>query len=191
MAIVCLMTIMMCFTSCNETSSKTTTFNIEETAKDCFTNICLKWAKCPDDFKLDNFETIYKSDSIVAITFITRGKNGFGGWHVAEKLGIYRIPTQCSVDSTNFDACYTIFDTEELYNAQYDDYRPNRYGLNTEGTSELWGKLKRGSVENKYLAFKILLGVGIDSNGNLNYGKLTSNEYFKTLEWYIEELVIK
>ena len=83
-------------------------FNIEDSAKTSFTNICLKWAKCPEEFKLDNFETVFKTDSIIVMKFMARGRNGFGGWSVRENLGIYRIPFD--TDSTHVDACYTIYD---------------------------------------------------------------------------------
>lgn len=195
--IICFMA--TCFTGCNENNNTPqpipATTNIETEAQKTFTQIYMKWAKYPDDLKLSDFETIFKTDSMVAIKFITRGKNSFGGYTLTENLGIYRIPidykdtplnkeafqtpwkTQHNIKQNNAEACYTIYDTEELEMAGYDDNSIKNV-LHGKHLSKCLDYIKDNNPQNDTLAYKCLLTIGNfrEYNGRLNGGTVTTDE---------------
>lgn len=62
----------LCFSCCS----------IEKDAVNQMKKTILEYAKNPDTFKISNIEIVYKSptDSLVVLSFISKGQNGFGGY---------------------------------------------------------------------------------------------------------------
>lgn len=56
--------------------------SIEKEAKNQMRKTVLELAKNPDTYKISNVKTIYKSptDSLVVLSFMGKGQNGFGGY---------------------------------------------------------------------------------------------------------------
>lgn len=82
MAIVCLMTMMMGFTSCG---------NIESDAISNMKNYMSNVAKNPKSLEITNINTIFKSDSCVVLTFTASGQNGFGGYSKSKYAYLYSV----------------------------------------------------------------------------------------------------
>ena len=145
--IVCLMTMVVNLTSCNDFESEAKS-NMEKHMKDI--------AKNSKTLEISNIETVFNADSCVALKFKASGQNGFGGYSKHEYVYLYSV---YNFNELGIKKIYALLNIDEELGAT------------------LWLQLKKDmeikpcdSIKNQIIALSVLCGFDVENDERvLNY----------------------